>query len=194
MVEVPLFSKGMKLCRRELGTIVWNNYFWNTVMYKESFQLPDHRSWCPSGETCDIVTYVLSNSPSVPRNACSWTHKCHPLPSQRVFLEAMKWWEVHWPGMAASPGIVRLVTRALISFPIRGHHTDCTAHSLHFATAMWPSWILCRICFLRLKGMRILSAFSSSPSWTLSSALMMKKSLTAYWTSSLHWGQPRNDG
>ena len=84
----------------------------------------------------------------------------------------------------------QLATRDFMSFPIRGHHTDCAARSLHFATPMWPSWILSRICFLKLKGTTILSPLTKSPPWRLSSPLMMKKSLAANWTSSLYWGQP----
>ena len=57
----------------------------------------------------------------------------------------------------------QLATRNFMSFPIRGHHTDCAARSLpDFATPMWPSWILSRICFLKLKGTTILSPLTTS--------------------------------
>ena len=115
-----------------------------------------------------------------------------------VILNAMCLWScwsmvggVPWPEMAASPGSVgswRPVIWCL--FPVRGHHTDCAARSLHFATPVWPSGILSRICFLKQKGTTILSPLTESPSWRLSSPLTMKKSLAANWTSFLYWGQP----
>ena len=126
--------------------------------------------------------YTLSKCPPAPGNACFGTHKCQCLPSKRVCLGVLMVGGVYWPEMAASPGSVGSWRPVILSFPIRGHHTDCAARSLHFATPMWPSWILSRICFLKLKGTTILSSLTKSPSWRLSSPLMIKKSLAANWT------------